>query len=241
MGKWDKAPTGFAPSVCANCGKTFEKGDGWWQRPDELSEHNDCSQPKLQVALKTKPGGERYGDKNTPGLRILAYLGPKDTKSPGLIRHTFVVGGIGTKGTAFLSFNLKDKWLTDSYAALAMDMPEIVADDELKDVQEELLQECAERALENGVPEDQLEAEQDKLYKNTLLQIRIAIGGIIFQLQDWKGVERDVELNLSSLTGVKFSGVCIPSNIGAGTDVKYILECKREDKDETEDETNPPF
>lgn len=171
-----------------------------------------------KIALPVGP----YGDKNKPGLSVLSYIGAKETKNKGEYRHSFLVGGIDVDGTCFWAINLRDRWRDDGPLALAFNMPEMVKPEVLKEAEQDLKTEAAQKAIANHTPDDKLETATEEIYKKILLQIRINVGSI-FRLQDWRGVERDATVDLNTLVGTRFSGTVEKSNVGDTTEIKSIF------------------
>lgn len=173
----------------------------------------------------TLPTGQ-YGSKDHAGLVILSYIGEKETKNKGEFRHSFLVGGIDQDGTCFWAINLRDRWRDDGPLALAFNMPEIVSEEVLKEAEQDLKTEAAQKAIANHTPEDQLAEATEKIYKGIIMQIRINVGSI-FRLQDWAGRDRDATIDLGTLVGIRFSGTVEKSSIGESTEIKNIISKKK--------------
>lgn len=192
---------------------------------------------------KGLPAGT-YGSNTLPGLKIVSYIGVKETKTAGLFRHSFLVASTDTaEGTAFLPIQLRDEWLTEGSIDLAFDTK-----GEKKKVEESirvtaqhlLADQAVKKALANNTPSDQLETASEEIFNDVLTQIRINIG-TIWRLQDWAGVLRDPNTDKNSLVGVEFSGIVAPGIVAGSSDVKSIFSKKKPKPVTTITDEDVPF
>lgn len=170
-----------------------------------------------------------YGSKTQPGLTILRYLGPKDTKTEGTTRHTFLVGSLnGTKGTAFLQINLRESWLTPGAVALAMNDHSNVSKADLDSAEKQLYSEAAAAVIKANTPADKQETATTEQYNKNLTTARIAIG-TLFRLQDWDGANKnDPNEPMDALVECFFSGHVRHREFGGSTQVEVdrVLPCR---------------
>ena len=175
-----------------------------------------------RVALA--PG--KYGTGNDPGLEIINYNGPRETKDPDLTQHSFlVVSADGTPGTAFLTIPIKEKWLSADYLGLAFNKP-YGTEDGRKQAEGLAYKEAVDKAVERGTPTDQLEEATKVIYNNSLLQAKVALG-TLFRLQDWAGVERSTEFHPEKLVGIEFGGEVEPGLKSDASNVKSVFSKRK--------------
>lgn len=197
------------------------------------------SQRGEKISLPCEADGTTYGTPQEAGLKIVSYIGSTPTKDPGLYRNSFLVAATnGVDGTAFLAFNTRNEWSQSGFLSLAFDMPEAATQEEVEKARGDLYLAAAEKARANNTPDDKLKEECEKIYKNLLTQIRMSIGANLFQLQDWKGVDRDPEADMSTLIGTRFSGVVVPGLQGQ-SEIKAVLKRKAAPAASAADK--PPF
>ena len=183
-------------------------------------------------------GGERialpagkYGDSVNSELKIVNYNGVLPSRADAdLQRHGFLVAHTnGVEGTAFLTLQLKRAWLTPEAISLVFNkgVPVGRATQAGIDTFRESLQEYSVgRATANNTPDDQLEEQAGKIYGNTIKQIQIAVGSL-FRLQDWRGEERNPDIEPAALLGTEFSGTVGPGYKEGTSEVSNVYTRKR--------------
>lgn len=169
-----------------------------------------------------------YGTSKVPGLEIIKYNAPKQNQN-GSVRHSFLVKAIGPSrqqveasrgatdiyaeepdfdGTAFLSINLQNEWLTPALVAVAMGREQLalaskkVDQKQLDAANTYLIEQATNQASTFGdVTEDAVKEHLEKLKQ----QIQINVG-TIYRLESWGNMPEDETIALQKLEGVQFSG-----------------------------------
>lgn len=161
-------------------------------------------------------------------LSIIKLLAPKELKD-GATRHTFLVGSNYVNGTAFLKIDLQDFYLTPEACALAFgkkdknntDPFQLPADTAgldptvLEATQNRITEVATEKVIAANTPAEAQHDATETAIHNIMLQIQINVG-TIFRLQDWAGLDRNPQGDLSQLEQTQFEGAVKASNLLGG-------------------------